>query len=72
LAKPVAPVWAVLHSCCASACPESPDFPETPEKSPEYPDFADKIVLSGDFQDLPIHTPLGDIKILSPVQQDDE
>jgi hypothetical protein len=46
--------------------PEIPDFPETPEKSPEIPGFTDKIVLSGDFQDSPIHPPLGDIKILSP------
>jgi hypothetical protein len=35
--------------------PEIPDFPETPEKSPEYPGFTDKFVLSGDFQDSPIH-----------------
>jgi hypothetical protein len=45
--------------------PEISDFPETPEKSPEYPGFTDKFVLSGDFQDSPIHPPLGDIKILS-------
>jgi hypothetical protein len=45
--------------------PEIPDFPETPEKSLEYPGFTDKFVLSGDFQDSPIHPPLGDIKILS-------
>jgi hypothetical protein len=45
--------------------PEILDFPETPEKSPEYPGFTNKIVLSGDFQDSPIHPPLGDIKILS-------
>jgi hypothetical protein len=45
--------------------PEIPNFLETPEKSPEYPSFTDKIVLSGDFQDSPIHPPLGDIKILS-------
>jgi hypothetical protein len=45
--------------------PEIPDFPETPEKSPEYPGFTDKLILSGDFQDSPIHPPLGDIKILS-------
>jgi hypothetical protein len=51
--------------------PEIPDFPETPEKSPEIPGFTDKIVLSGDFQDSPIHPPLGDIKILS-VPQDGE
>jgi hypothetical protein len=37
--------------------PEIPDFPETPEKSPEYPGFTDKFVLSGDFQDSPIHPP---------------
>jgi hypothetical protein len=37
--------------------PEFPDFPETPEKSPEYLGFTDKIVLSGDFQDSPIHPP---------------
>jgi hypothetical protein len=37
--------------------PEIPDFPETPEKSPEIPGFSDKIVLSGDFQDSPIHPP---------------
>jgi hypothetical protein len=34
-------------------------------KSPEYLGFTVKIVLSGDFQDSPIHPPLGDIKILS-------
>jgi hypothetical protein len=44
---------------------EIPDFPETLEKSPEYLGFTDKIVLSGDFQDSPIHPPLSDIKILS-------
>jgi hypothetical protein len=33
---------------------EIPDFPETSE----YPSFTDKIVLSGDFQDSPIQTPL--------------
>jgi hypothetical protein len=37
--------------------PEIPDFPETPEKSPEYPGFTDKFVLSGDFQNSPIHPP---------------
>jgi hypothetical protein len=49
---------------CAGASPEIseifpyiPDFPETPEKSSEYPGFTDKIVLSGDFQDSPIHPP---------------
>jgi hypothetical protein len=31
--------------------PENPDFPETPE----YPSLTNKIVLSGDFQDSPIH-----------------
>jgi hypothetical protein len=49
--------------------PEIPDFPETPEKSPEYPGFTDKFVLSGNFQDSPIHPPLGDIKILSRTQE---
>jgi hypothetical protein len=60
--------------CCEGTSPEIPeisleisDFPETPEKSPEYPGFTDKFVLSGDFQDSPIHPPLGDIKILSKV-----
>jgi hypothetical protein len=47
--------------------PEIPDFPETLEKSPEYPGFTDKFVLSGDFQDSPIHPALGDIKILSQI-----
>jgi hypothetical protein len=37
--------------------PETPDFPEIPEKSPEYSGFTDKFVLSGDFQDSPIHPP---------------
>jgi hypothetical protein len=37
--------------------PEIPDIPETLEKSPEYPRFTDKFVLSGDFQDSPIHLP---------------
>jgi hypothetical protein len=57
---------------CEGASPETPeifpeisDFLETPEKSPEYPAFTDKFVLSGDFQDSPIHPPLSDIKILS-------
>jgi hypothetical protein len=64
--------WAVCSFHCEGTSPEipeispeTPDFPETPEKSPEYPGFTDKFVLSGDFQDLPIHPPLGDIKILS-------
>jgi hypothetical protein len=57
--------WAVCIFRCAGASPEIPDFPKTPEKSPEYPGLTDKIVLSGDFQDSPIHPPLGDIKILS-------
>jgi hypothetical protein len=35
--------------------PEISDFAETPEKSLEYLGFTDKIVLSGDFQDSPIH-----------------
>jgi hypothetical protein len=54
--------WAVYIFRCAGTrpeipeiSPEIPDFPETPEKSPEYPGFTDKIVLSGDFQDSPIH-----------------
>jgi hypothetical protein len=37
--------------------PEIPNFPETPEKNLEYTGFTDKIVLSGDFQDSPIHPP---------------
>jgi hypothetical protein len=64
--------WAVCSFRCEGASPETPeifpetpDFPEIPEKSPEYPGFTDKFVLSGDFQDSPIHPPLGDIKILS-------
>jgi hypothetical protein len=64
--------WAVCLFRCAGASPEIPeivpeisDFPGTPEKSLEYPGFTDKIVLSGDFQNSPIHPPLGDIKILS-------
>jgi hypothetical protein len=52
---------------CASASPKIPDFAETPGKSPEYPGFTNKIVLSGDFQDSPIHPSLGDIKILSGI-----
>jgi hypothetical protein len=79
-ANPVAPdlqnrwhrFWAVCSFRCEGTSPEIPeifpeipDFPETPEKSPEYPGFTDKFVLSGDFQDSPIHPPLGDIKILS-------
>jgi hypothetical protein len=44
--------WAVCIFRCAGASPEIPDFPETPEKSPEYPGLTDKIVLSGDFQEL--------------------
>jgi hypothetical protein len=57
-------VWAVRVLRCTGAgqeypeiSPESPDFPETPGKSPEYLGLADKIVLSGDFQDSPIHPP---------------
>jgi hypothetical protein len=57
--------WVVCIFRCASASPKIPDFLETPGKSPEYPGFTNKIVLSGDFQDSPIHPPLGDIKILS-------
>jgi hypothetical protein len=64
--------WAVCIFCCAGTSPKIPeifpkipDFPETPGKSPEYLGFTNKIVLSGDFQDSPIHPPLGDIKILS-------
>jgi hypothetical protein len=71
-ANPVAPVlqirwhqfWAVWLFCyeCASPdipeiFPKIPDFPKTPGKSPEYPGFTNKIVLSGDFQDSPIHPP---------------
>jgi hypothetical protein len=85
-ANPVAPdlqnqwhrFWAVyiFHYAGASPeimeiFPEIPNFSKTPEKSPEYPDFADKIVLSDDFQDSPIHPPLGDIKILSKIQHQD-
>jgi hypothetical protein len=55
--------WAVCIFRCASASPKIPDFPETLGKSPEYPGFTNKIVLSGDFQNSPIHPPLGDIKI---------
>jgi hypothetical protein len=69
-ANPVAPdlqnrwhrLWAVCLFRCAGdnpeileIFPEISDFPKTPEKSPEYPGFIDKIVLSGDFQDSPIH-----------------
>jgi hypothetical protein len=64
-AKPVHRFWAVCIFHCASASPKIPDFPETPGKIPEYSGFTNKIVLSGDFQDLPIQPPLGDIKILS-------
>jgi hypothetical protein len=61
--------WAVCIFRCAGASPEIPDFPETPEKSLEYLSLTDKIVLSGDFQDSPIHPPpLGDIKMLSAVR----
>jgi hypothetical protein len=56
--------WAVYIFRCAGASPESleifseiPNFPKTPEKIPEYPSYTDKIVLSGDFQDSPIHPP---------------
>jgi hypothetical protein len=68
--------WAVCSFRCEGTSPEIPeispeipDFPETPEKSPEYPGFTDKFVLSGNFQDSPIHPPLGDIKILSRTQE---
>jgi hypothetical protein len=66
--------WAVCLFRCEGASPEIPeisteipDFPETLEKSLKYQRFTDKFVLSGDFQDSPIHPPLGDIKILSPI-----
>jgi hypothetical protein len=56
--------WAVYLFRCEGASLEIseiflefPDFPEIPEKSLEYPGFTDKIVLSGDFQDSPIHPP---------------
>jgi hypothetical protein len=56
--------WAVCSFRCEGASPETPeifpetpDFPEIPEKSPEYPGFTGKFVLSGDFQDSPIHPP---------------
>jgi hypothetical protein len=67
-ANPVAPdlqnqwhrFWAVYIFRRAGASPKileiSPeilDFPETPD----YSGFTDKIVLSGDFQDSPIHPP---------------
>jgi hypothetical protein len=69
-ANPVAPnlqnrwhrFWEVCLFRCEGASPEIPeispeipDFPETPEKSLEYSGFTDKFVLSGDFQDSPIH-----------------
>jgi hypothetical protein len=72
LANPVAPdlqnwwhrFWAVCSFRCEGTSPEIldispeiPDFPETPEKSLEYPGFTNKFVLSGDFQDSPIHPP---------------
>jgi hypothetical protein len=67
--------WAVCSFRCEGISPETPEispeipyFPETPEKSPEHPGFTNKIVLSGDFQDSPIHPPLGDINILSHPQ----
>jgi hypothetical protein len=54
--------WAVSLFRCEGISPEIPeispkipDFSETPEQSPEYPGFTDKFVLSGDFQDSPIH-----------------
>jgi hypothetical protein len=47
--------WAMCIFRCAGASPEILDFTETPEKSPEYPVLTNKIVLSGDFHDLPIH-----------------
>jgi hypothetical protein len=50
--------------CCTGASPkileifpEIPNFSKTPEKSLEYSGYIDKIVLSGHFQDLPIHPP---------------
>jgi hypothetical protein len=56
--------WAACSFRCEGGSPEIPeifpeilDFPETPEKSPEYLGFTDKFVLSGDFQDPPIHPP---------------
>jgi hypothetical protein len=59
---------------CGGASPEILEiFPEIPDflETPEYPGFTDKIVLSGDFRDSPIHPPLGDIKILShPIRND--
>jgi hypothetical protein len=56
--------WAVYIFLCAGTSleiseifPEIPNFPETPEKNLEYTGFTDKFVLSGDFQDSPIHPP---------------
>jgi hypothetical protein len=63
-AKLVAPVLAVCIFRYTGVIPEIPEFfPETLE----YPSLTDKIVLSGDFQDSPIHPPLGHSKIFSMV-----
>jgi hypothetical protein len=47
--------WHRFWAVCSFRC--EGDSPETLEKSPEYPGFTDKFVLSGDFQDSPIHPP---------------
>jgi hypothetical protein len=63
--NPVALVLgSVLIPLCKSQSTDS-ELSRNSEKSSEYPGFTDKIVLSGDFQDSPIHPPLGDMKILS-------
>jgi hypothetical protein len=57
-AKLVAPVLAVCIFRYTGVIPEIPEFfPENPDfpETPEYPSLTNKIVLSGDFQDSPIH-----------------
>jgi hypothetical protein len=62
-AKPMPPVLGSVfiplrrrqYRYSGDISPEILDFPKTPEKSLEYSGFTDKFVLSGDFQDTPIH-----------------
>jgi hypothetical protein len=61
----VAPVLGSVHIPLRKRQSKDSGLSRNSGESPEYPGFTNKIVLSGDFQDSPIHPPLGDIKILS-------
>jgi hypothetical protein len=59
----VAPVFGSVHIPLRKRRSKYSGLSRNSWKSPEYPGFTNKIVLSGDFQNSPIHPPLGDIKI---------